>query len=368
MRNASKTNCGNCNQPLSPEDTFLDTTICPSCGFYSTDKTKKRRAFLIKLTLVGAVCAGLGWLGWNSYGGLKKVNREEQLAQITDQGVLRDILGKCQHSGDRTCQKAVFQRFLQLNPTEIVYKANLAFVMTNLSEHTDAEKIYQELLADGEGTYDLMAYYGMTLMALNKDAEAEKWFANALSLQPNLVDTTENLAKVLIRQKRAGEAASLLESFIEKYPEAKGMLEGKLVSARDQIDVKQSNVKTMHLLAVNGGHHWLPIQLQGAKSPKMFLVDTGATYVSMKTDAFKASFPESVGGAREAIFLTADGRKISGKIANVPQLQVGPWTIANVQVAFCDSCENLAGRSLLNQFAIKISPRSGLSDLELSHR
>ena len=360
----SALHCKFCQGELRSEMIIHDLVICGHCHrpYKLEPKTDLRRAGLLlfaALTLIGAV----------GFAYMRSTNPETRFLALS-LGEAEIQLGKCARSQDKVCMKAGYQRLLDLDPDNFTYRANLAFALTDLGEHHDAEKIYQDLLSSGNGTYDLMAYYGRTLKALGKIEDAIYWYENSLAIHPRLIEVTRELALCLVKAKRELEALSLLNSFVMKYPDARAALGGNILTITEsmkKVAVAKAEVpvQPVRLMAIGDSHHYLPVALGNSPDPVMFMVDTGASLVTMNTSDLKKSYPDIEKTAESTQASLADGTIIDMKMAVIPTLKVGPWTVRNVEVAFCEGCQNLAGRALLRRFTIRTLPKGEFETMEL---
>ncbi len=278
---------------------------------------------------------------------------------------VQKIHERCLRGADHECLVAAYQRMIQNDPNDVSAKANLAFQLTTLKRFTDADPIYREILASGTGTYDLMAFHAVNLTGLGQRLDAIKWFEKSLGINPNLVDATQKLASLYVQEKRPAEAISLLQSFIYRFPSAAGSLSGDL-SADLELFERAKPVERIRLVGFSDGHFALPLQLRENKTAELFMVDTGASVVSMPKSDIEKYWPELLKKSRPTQFSLADGSKIEAQVATLPLVKIGSWDFKNIEVAFCDSCARLAGMSLLKKLKMETSSDGELSTLTLS--
>lgn len=337
------------------------TVICNNCDYVCTlpaDPTEKKQVIpLILVAVVVALAIG-AYFQFSNFPHF----RSEQSAL--------NYLGKCLENSDMDCRLHAYKSLAKLKPENAAYQANYAYLLTLENDAETAEPIYKNLIAQGEGTYDLMAFYGINQKKLGKNEEAIKWMQNALSINPQLVDTTKELATVLSQAGEPAQAVSLLKSFMERYPGSRGTFEGNIISILESNPVgevesaSEKSSEPLKLLAVADSHHFISLTGENGKTMP-FMIDTGASVVSMNSKDFKEMFPNFSGKISAARFSLADGRTIDGTMVTVPKMQVGPWEFKDVEVSVCETCVPLAGKSLLKRFKISTHQKGNLEYMEL---
>lgn len=362
--------CGFCQSEISLDSHVGGVVTCTHCcgSFKIEDLRKKANQKKLTVRLAGAVFVS-GLIAGKVLGlfDSAELKMQKSVAQMNLQQALAKK-DQCLETADRACLQVIYKRLITLAPTDTAFKANYAFLLTESQQHKEALPIYEQIIASGEGTYDLMAYYGRSLDALGETAKAIDWFQNSLSINPNLLDITQQLAVTMVKDKRHYEAASLLDSFISKFPESEGTLKGNLISIKSQMkqDMNLVPAESLKLLTIRGSHYFLPLVMGQDKQLHSFMVDTGASNLVMTTETISKLFPASLRTARAIKISLADGRIENAYLTILPEVQVGPWKVKNVETVFCAKCANLAGRSLLSKFAMKTMPKGELEILEIA--
>ncbi len=286
---------------------------------------------------------------------------------IKNEEKILDIRDQCVRDKDRDCARAAYRRLLELVPNSVSYSANLAFELTRAKMYAEADPIYSQILKSGHGTYDLMAFYGRNLDALDRTDEAIGWYEKSLALSPNLVDITKTLAQAYVKSGRVVEAVSLLKSFANRYPEAEGLVSGDLAADIELLNSGESLPnETIQLVGVAKGNFALPISLKSGAKPEVFLVDTDASTVTIPTKDAEIHFPKQLRTAKQGIATLADGSKIKIHSILAPSLHIGKWTFTNVPIAYCNNCERLAGLSLLKNLKLEASSSGDFYTLKLT--
>ncbi len=271
----------------------------------------------------------------------------------------------CLRNDDHECLVRIFQRQLELDPSDNHSKANLAMRLTSLRRFTQAAPIYNEILSSGVGTYDLMAFYAQNFKGLGQTDQAIKWYEKSLEIQPNLVDVIEDLAKLYVEKKRPAEAVSILSSFIDSFPSAEGMLSGNVIASQELFE-NTATPSSLRLTGLSGSHFGLPLQLGGKSKSEIFLVDTGASYLTLPTEDVDKYWPGLKETSKAHRAKIATGEVIAIRVMRVPQVRLGDWIVKNVEIAYCDKCSRLAGMSFLYNFKMETDTRGGLSTLTLT--
>jgi|GEM_PF-6762464 len=364
MKTALK--CKVCATEVAVKNIINGHVACPQC--FNTYPLKERASAPLWVNVavfIGVIVALVGVLKWAGIFDTDDERLRKQIGKMSfnQASQMKDI---CLKQHNKFCLKFVYKRLNELDPTEATWKANYAFQLTGSGQHKEALPLYESLLSSGEETYDLMAYYGMSLEGVGQIEKAAEWYQSSLAVNPAVLDVTQKLASIMAKTQRTYEAAALVDSFIQTYPRSKGFLQANSVLLHKQLGEKDEvgSKEKLRLMAVRGAHHYLPLKV-GQESVS-FLVDTGATALAMSTEQMRRWAPESMSAAQEIRVGLADGRTKKAFIAIIPEVKVGPWTVRDVETTYCDGCSLLAGRALLRHFVTKTIPNGNLETMEIA--
>jgi clan AA aspartic protease (TIGR02281 family) len=98
------------------------------------------------------------------------------------------------------------------------------------------------------------------------------------------------------------------------------------------------------------------------------MIDTGATHTTLSREVLAALGGTVPDNAKRLTLETADQRRITGQLFILPQLQVGPCILKNVQVVVCEHCTCLLGQSTLGRFDLTTNRAGGLEILSMKLR
>lgn len=262
-----------------------------------------------------------------------------------------------------------FRWLLERTPDDAKLKANLAFALTRQGKHDEALPMYEALVAGGEGTYDLFAYYAKSLEGAGRNDDAITWNYRALAIVPQLVDVRGDLAKLLVRHQRPYEALSLLASF-DGQLQAQGRdayFEGQRIAIASQLPAPKPAAATpFRAVNVDGHFYTVAIGSNGETMPMM--VDTGASHTVASPDALEQLGIQVPGDAPWIAMQTADGREITGREFTLPTLQLGPHVLTDVKIVTCGNCAALLGQSTLERFDLATRKAGGLDVLTMTPR
>jgi predicted aspartyl protease len=292
-------------------------------------------------------------------------------ADLTPEGY-KEAVGACMRSRDYECAEKNWTQYIRLRPTDSNAIANLGIVMYRRDNHKGAIVQFERAIDMGEGTYDLFAFYADSLSKVGRTDDAINWSYKSLAVVPQLVDVRGSLAKLLVLQKKYYEALSLLGSFDDQMI-AKGQqpyFEGQRIAIETALERNAGNAaaeRSSLRLPKYTEHFYAPVTI-GEARPAAFLVDTGASRITMSDDYLaksKVSY-KAVGGS--VLLKTADGRKVNGRAVTVQSLRVGPYELKDVPVFTCKDCGLLLGQSALAKFDLKSSKVQGVEFLTVSPR
>ena len=284
-----------------------------------------------------------------------------------DAPALLRLAAHSSNRGDHRGAENYYRRAAQKQPGEAFPRANLAFALTSQNKHLEAIPIYAQLIQEGEGTYDLFAWYARSLEAAGRDREAVLWNYRALMIVPKLVDVRSRLAKLLVREGRPHEALALLASFDDDLERqgADPYFKGQILAIAANLPPAEEAPGAVTTLAGLDGHYFVTVT-GSREAPLPFMIDTGATHTSMSTRTFQALGLTMPKETQPIVAVMADRRKIQGSRFTLPTLQVGPFRLHQVPVAVFPEGAPLLGQSTLERFDMSTSRHEGVAFLTLA--
>jgi tetratricopeptide (TPR) repeat protein len=226
MTTESLNKCKYCNAEVTTTMIFGSTLICASCG--QAELRSPKSSPVLKIGSLFAVVVILIVAIFYFQADLRILfDRDSALKSMTEAQVL-ELNNKCLRGNDRGCLIATYRRLVEIDPPSVSYRANLAFQLTQAHQYKEAQPIYDQILRNGTGTYDLMAFCAINLQGLGDQATAIKWFEKSLKINSALLDVTKELATAYVKIGRPAQAVTLLKSFIAKFPNSEGELSGDL--------------------------------------------------------------------------------------------------------------------------------------------
>jgi tetratricopeptide (TPR) repeat protein len=282
---------------------------------------------------------------------------------------VRRQAAECAGSGDHECAEKKYRWLLEKNPNDVFLQANLAFALTELNKHDGAIALYQKLIDEGEGTYDLFAQFASSLQAVGREDEAILWNYRTLDIVPKLVDVRGTLARLLVKKNRHYEALTLLASF-DEFLESRGRspyFKGQRIAIAASLPASSLASNTA-LMSPKLDEHFYTVVFGKDTLPLTFLVDTGASHTTLSRAVLKDLGVAVPKDAKKLTLQLADQRKVSGEQFVLPSLQVGPHTLQNIKVIVCDNCASLLGQTTLERFDLVTSKVDGVEFLSMKLR
>lgn len=279
---------------------------------------------------------------------------------------------KCMRVRAYDCAQKNWEYLLRMRPQDTPAMANLGIVMNLRENHAGAIAQFERAIDMGEGTYDLFAYYADSLEKAGRVDEAIDWSYRALAVVPRLVDVRGKLAKLLVARKRHYEALSLLGAYDREFgiPGQPPWFEGQRIAIEASLARQPAagpGGSAALRLPRSGSHHYAPVAL-GEARPEAFVVDTGASLLTLDDDLLERSKVAHKVLGQKVAMKTADGRKVSGRTVVIQSLRVGPHELKDVQAFACKGCVALLGQSALVRFDLKSSKVQGVEFLALAPR
>jgi tetratricopeptide (TPR) repeat protein len=285
----------------------------------------------------------------------------------------REGAQRCWKARDLACAEVNWAEVVRQRPTDGRAVANLAMVLNLRDKHEQAVIQFQKAVGMGEGTYDMFAYYADSLEKLGKVDEAIDWSYRALSVYPALVDVRGSLAKLLVQRQRPHEALALLQAY-DADSQANGhppYFGGQRISIENLIRDGDTGTATAAAkplrLPTFAGHFFAPVAL-GSARPVLFVVDTGASSVTMSRAMLQASKAAYRVVDANGFMIIANGSRVPTQRIVLASLRVGPFELKDVPASVCDGCAPLLGQTALSQFDLQSSRAQGVEFLTMSPR
>jgi clan AA aspartic protease (TIGR02281 family) len=289
---------------------------------------------------------------------------------------IRLRLTQCRKSYDLPCQERFLVALVNQMPNDGTARAQLGIVMDQRSEYPQAIEQLHQAIEMGVGTYDLFAVYADALTHVGRDDEAIDWSYKSLSVYSKPVDVRGNLARLLVAQHRPYEALSLLEGYdmVARQAGQADYFGGQRIAIESSLPDQNAppaanaalEAASLRLPAYEA-HFWVPVVVGHAR-PSAFMIDTGATVVTLNAEALAASGATVHPEERAVQFVTADGRRTVTHPFKLDVLHVGPYVLHDVEAVSCVGCQSLLGQSALSHFDLQSSRHQGVEFLTITPR
>jgi tetratricopeptide (TPR) repeat protein len=135
---------------------------------------------------------------------------EEALGESPDDPRLLQFLGHlCCRSGDLKSGAAHLHRSLELDPSGLAARLDLAHALAGLGHFTEAEALCAAPAGDEGASAELARIRGFALQELGRSAEAASAYEAAVALRPDDFETWNNLGNA---RRLAGDSAGAVEA------------------------------------------------------------------------------------------------------------------------------------------------------------
>lgn len=131
----------------------------------------------------------------------------------------KDTAMTCLRNNDLPCAEANLRGYVKQYPNDSESTAVLAITLTKEGKHREALPFYVSAVTAGQVTYDLFAFYALSLDATGDLDGAIRYNAKALEIVPGLVDVRGDMARQLVRKGKPADAIALLrwyDSYLKK--------------------------------------------------------------------------------------------------------------------------------------------------------
>ncbi|MBN8735742.1 MAG: retroviral-like aspartic protease family protein [Xanthomonadales bacterium] len=276
----------------------------------------------------------------------------------------------CMSERNWECAESDWSQYIKLRPNDGRAIANYGFALHFDGNDQAAIRQFETAISQGEGTYDLFAAYADSLANIGRTKAAIDWSYKALQLVPSLVDVRGNLAKLLVHQKKYYEALALLAEF-DQHLEAEGhppYFKGQRIAIESTAprrlpanDDQQSD--PLRMVEFNG-HFFAPVRI-GESPVAAFVVDTGASTVTLDDDFLVASKAKYTIARVHAPVKIADGSVVDAKLVAIDHMEIGNYELDDVPAVVCGTCALLLGENVLSHFDMSATKVQGVNALTL---
>jgi predicted aspartyl protease len=294
-------------------------------------------------------------------------SQERRIANTED---LIELGAICNTLQRYDCSVPVYRHLLLSRPDDSRVVANLALALTRTDAHSAAVPYYERYLYLGGGAVDTFHGYATSLRALGKMPQAVEWYYRALQVDSDFLDVTQDLVELLIQQNRHVEALSVIGGFVSRLPDYRPHWNGRITAIDAALSHNQSTrtpEKTTLEIAASADHHFIPVKLARAGSYEFFLVDTGASLLTLSPEIVQESRARPRFAGHIVTLKTVSGT-IVGEGVLLPEIQIGSLWLQDVEGVVCDGCPALLGQSVLRRFDLRTTRRHSVEFLLLTPR
>lgn len=235
----------------------------------------------------------------------------------------------------------------------VTYTAHL-----RLSEFADAESDATTLMDEDPSDKDYVIWRGQAFEAARDWDKAAADFEQAIALQPALKNIPLNLVEAYQHAGKPCDAYFALERYFQRYPEVSQIPRWESVAEKLSGD---STCRTLAgsghaLLHVASGGNEIPAEARINGHAGHFVVDTGASLVTLSTAFAKRAGVASLGNGTLVIH-TANGTR-KARLAVIDRVDVQGASAGGVRTALLDSLppgiDGLLGMSFLSRFDLRL--------------
>jgi predicted aspartyl protease len=366
--------CPRCNSRPPAVNVIGNTVIC-TCGWHGPlnhrqiqqrARLKRLATYVFMVFLLGVLAfLGVEYKRWGRFTGnylfthAKAIIGKDHLVDWQNLGLSCQILERFD------CMESSFRKVLEKEPDQQFALQNIGIAQVGTGDFESAARNFQKLFDEGTNSPESMYYYGKAMQGLGKTKESKTWFYRTLAAYPGFVDVADELVDLLVDEEEYFEALSVLGSMTHLMPRVPHF-KGRIFAVSDLAAKKSSNQRHRSIrLAAVQDHHFLPVRIGPMTSPEMFLVDTGATKLTLSPDFLYKNNIRDFKIARRARVTLADGSQQAATLIILPKISIGPWEIRNVEATLCEGCTLLAGKSILKHFRTSTKNERGVEYLQL---
>ena len=331
-----------------------------SSSYSSEDKN-----FSLSLILVITIFTAAAMLYyWNNNNTLyiKYLTVKEYIIGLNNQEMKEYITELYSHNSLEKAAKLIeglIDKSQEINEEDKHLLAEIYFKNANYQK---ALPLYEKLYNTSEEPEGFMFFYAACLYHLEQYNKALPLFYQYFSMDDMLFDNVEYILKTLLQQKKKHEGLSFIESYIEKYPDIQKYFVTYINRLKKLPDLKNS--KSIRIAGLNNHFH-IPIKIGLSDKGYKYIVDTGASLMTINPQIFKANEGVIRKTGTKVSVVNADNKVSTLDIVVIEWLKVGDIELKNVKAVLKPKGENLLGQNVLKQFQIKTKKENGITFLEL---
>lgn len=260
------------------------------------------------------------------------------------------------------------KKLLEFDANNINTLANIAINLTKANFHQEAINYYNKMdNLNFVPAADLCFFRAKSLQALNQLEEAFFWHYKSFESADMYIDNLTALLDLHIRLEKPFEALSLIHGYLLKYPNMTAYLSP--YESKFSEMTKAATTESMSFrVPETSMHYFVPITFKNKKNVEHYIVDTGATFMTVSKSIKKEELGVYVDTGQILQLHTASNDIVKSKLIIINQIKVGPITLKNVKAVLCPACPNLLGQSVLSQFNTQTKKISGTNFLIMEKR
>lgn len=228
-----ESNCPRCQSEVSKERLSEAVIICNHCGYtaegpahrfdYKTDKKSIQLIAAISALLIVALVHSGNWGGAATQIIPLKLKAWTGFADESDYRAIADI---CIARIKQDCVEKALAQVMDLNPTAIEVKAELASFLMRSGREAQAESYFADYFKSGGMSAESAYEFAKLLEKQNRIDEASKYYDIALVNKPDSLQVTivQSYVKMLMSVGRLLEARTVIDSVRNQGESAKAFM------------------------------------------------------------------------------------------------------------------------------------------------
>lgn len=369
--------CPRCGEH-GPAINVIGASAFCTCGWYgAADQKRAKRAALIRkvagrVALAGSILMS-GFLlfeyqRWDVHlGSFVVVNLKDMagLAKPVDWQEMGLVCKKLEHFD---CMEKWFGKILKRDATNDYARSQIGHAQVKLGKNESAIANFEKLVVRAETNHRIMADFAEAKAAMGDLEEAKLWYYRALRLRPQALYVADDLIDLLVKNQAYTEALGVIGNIQSQVDGADRYFAGRVAALGDLIEREigpPEKTETIRLASYNSVHY-IPVRFDGMKEPAMFLVDSGASVLTLSSKFVREHGLDNFLFSRNANLQMADGSLRKARLVTFKSISIGPWKLENVDAAICDTCSLLAGKSVLRKFQTTSRLEKGIEYLNLT--
>lgn len=325
---------------------YLGITTQKSLSITSEDRiyTNSIKKVASKLTIwigififIGSFIGAYGWYNyWKEFSGEAALLIVKKHLGILTPNELYTLASLYEMKGNLQLKEEIYKILNEVEPDNSNIMFNLGIAFFQNKKYQNARACFEKVLANGTMGSNLYYWYGKSLSALGRDEEALEQHYQTLELDDNNLSNVLEILTILKKLKKPFEGLSLIAGYTDLYPYPNVEQELKPFKIMF-MKTNSTGEKASFSIPEMNNQYSIPVKFPLSKDQVNYIVDTGATCMSIPLSLYKKGITNNKPTGRK-VKVNGVGGSFTGDIVILEYIEIGMLKLNDVEAIICDEC------------------------------